>query len=155
MNLNKVIFAGRLAKDPELKTTPSGTKVCAFCVGSTKKFKSSNGAMNEVVEWANCVAFGRTAEVIAQYHKKGSPIYLEGRMQTRNYEDKEVKGRKIYRTEVIVDTFQFIPTGQKNQEPKDEHNQERPDTEKVVQLNEKEDDGLDYGVTINPDDIPF
>ena len=155
MNLNKVVFAGHLGKDPELKSLPSGGKVATFSVGSTQKFKGGDGSTKETTEWANCVAFGRVAEVLAQYLKKGSPIYLEGRMQTRNWEDKELAGRKLYRTELIVSGFQFIPTGQKSQNV---DSQERPETEKVVQIGEtstSKSDDFDYGESINPDDIPF
>ena len=109
MYLNKIVLYGNLTRDPELKSLPSGSAVASFGVATNRTWKDKDGSKKEATEFHNCVAFGRTAEVIAQYMKKGKPIYLEGRIQTRSWEGKE-DGKKQYRTEVVVETFQFGPS---------------------------------------------
>lgn len=104
MYLNKVLLYGNLTRDPELKALPSGQQVASFGLATNRSFKNKEGAQQEQTEFHNIVAFGRTAEVMGQYLKKGRPIYVEGRIQTRSW-DKE--GVKQYRTEIVVDTFQF------------------------------------------------
>ena len=107
MNLNKVQLIGRLGKDPELKSLPSGTQVCSFGLATTNSYKDKEGNKKEETEWHNCVAFGKSGEVIAQYMKKGSLLYVEGRLQTRSWDGTD--GKKNYRTEVIVEKSQFGP----------------------------------------------
>ena len=109
MYLNKCQIFGNLTRDVELKALPSGSAVAAFGVATNRTWKDKDGTKKESAEFHNCVAFGRTAEVIAQYMKKGKPIYIEGRIQTRSWEDKD-GGAKHYRTEVVVETFQFGPS---------------------------------------------
>lgn len=104
MYLNKVQLYGNLTRDPELKALPSGQQVASFGLATNRTFKNKEGAQQEQTEFHNIVAFGRTAEVMGQYLKKGRPIYVEGRIQTRSW-DKD--GVKQYRTEIVVDTFQF------------------------------------------------
>lgn len=104
MYLNKVLLYGNLTRDPELKALPSGQQVASFGLATNRTFKNKEGAQQEQTEFHNIVAFGRTAEVMGQYLKKGRPIYVEGRIQTRSW-DKD--GQKQYRTEIVVDTFQF------------------------------------------------
>lgn len=104
MYLNKVLLYGNLTRDPELKALPSGQQVASFGLATNRSFKGKDGAQQEQTEFHNIVAFGRTAEVMGQYLKKGRPIYIEGRIQTRSW-DKD--GQKQYRTEIVVDTFQF------------------------------------------------
>ena len=104
MYLNKVLLYGNLTRDPELKALPSGQQVASFGLATNRSFKNKEGAQQEQTEFHNIVAFGRTAEVMGQYLKKGRPIYIEGRIQTRSW-DKD--GQKQYRTEIVVDTFQF------------------------------------------------
>ena len=104
MYLNKVLLYGNLTRDPELKALPGGQQVASFGLATNRSFKNKEGAQQEQTEFHNIVAFGRTAEVMGQYLKKGRPIYVEGRIQTRSW-DKD--GAKQYRTEIVVDTFQF------------------------------------------------
>ncbi|HEY0979493.1 MAG TPA: single-stranded DNA-binding protein [Candidatus Paceibacterota bacterium] len=108
MYLNKVLLYGNLTRDPELKALPSGQQVASFGLATNRTFKNRDGQQQEQTEFHNIVAFGRTAEVMGQYLKKGRPIYVEGRMQTRSW-DKD--GVKQYRTEIVVDTFQFGAQG--------------------------------------------
>lgn len=106
MNINKITIAGRLTKDPEIKALPSRINVANFSVAVNRVWKDKDGAKQEAVEFMNVVAFGKTADTIAQYFKKGSPIYLEGRLQTRSWEG---DNGKVYRTEIIIESFQFFP----------------------------------------------
>jgi len=106
MNLNKATLIGRLTRDPELKTTPSGKQVTTFSVATSLKYKDQSGQRQEKTEFHNIVSWGKQAEVIAQYFTKGQEIYLEGRMETRSWDDKET-GKKMYRTEIVLDKFEF------------------------------------------------
>lgn len=104
MYINSVTIYGNLTRDVELKALPSGIQVANFGVATNRNYKDKDGNKKEEVEFHNLVAFGRTAEVIAQYMKKGSAIYVEGRLQTRSWEK---DGQKFYRTEIVVNNFQF------------------------------------------------
>jgi single-strand DNA-binding protein len=106
MYLNKVLLYGNLTRDPELKALPSGQQVASFGIATNRTFKNKEGQQQDQTEFHNIVAFGRTAEVMGQYLKKGRPVFVEGRIQTRSW-DKD--GVKQYRTEIVVDTFQFGP----------------------------------------------
>lgn len=102
MSVNKVILIGRLGKDPEIRYTPGGTAVTNLSVATS--FKPKEG--EEKTEWHRCVAFGRTAEVCGEYLHKGTQVYIEGRLQTRDWEDKE--GNKRYTTEIVVERMQML-----------------------------------------------
>jgi single-strand DNA-binding protein len=149
MYLNKAFLYGNLTRDPELKALPSGSNVASFGIATNRTFKDKNGAKQEATEFHNIVAFGRTAEVIAQYCKKGRPLFIEGRIQTRSWDDKET-GKKNYRTEIVVDNFQFGADGGKpgtgaGNNAADE--QPAPPSEgEAIKYPDEE---------INPEDIPF
>ncbi|HVX90209.1 MAG TPA: single-stranded DNA-binding protein [Candidatus Paceibacterota bacterium] len=108
MYLNKVTLYGNLTRDPEVKALPSGQQVANFSIATNRTYKDKNGQKQEQTEYHNVVAFGRTAEVIGQYVKKGRPLFVEGRLQTRSW---EADGKKNYRTEIIVENFQFGADG--------------------------------------------
>ena len=108
MYLNKAIVIGNLTRDPELRSLPSGVKVCSFSLATNRVWKDKNGARQEATDYHNIVVFGRQAETVSQYMKKGSSILVEGRMQTRSWEDKS-SGEKKYRTEIVADRTQFGP----------------------------------------------
>lgn len=103
MDLNKVMIIGRLTRDPEVKTTPSGQNVANFSLATSFKWKDKAGEQKEKTEFHNIVAWRKLAEIIGQYLKKGSQIYLEGRLETRNWEGDD--GKKRYRTEIIADNM--------------------------------------------------
>ncbi len=107
-SVNKVILLGNVGKDPEIRSTGGGTMVATFGLATSFNQKDAQGNWQEQTEWHNVVAFGRTAEIVRDYVKKGSKLYIEGRIQTRNYEDKEHAGRKIYRTEIIVNDLSLL-----------------------------------------------
>jgi single-strand DNA-binding protein len=105
-SLNKVMLIGNLGKDPEMRYLPSGEAVANFSVATTDKFKDKNGDMQEVTEWHRVSFFGRVAEVCGQYLKKGSPVYIEGSIRTRKWQDKE--GQDRYTTEIRGDRMQML-----------------------------------------------
>ncbi|MCC6199090.1 single-stranded DNA-binding protein [Candidatus Nomurabacteria bacterium] len=107
MYLNKVFLIGNLTRDPELRAIPTGTKVVQLGIATNRVWKDQSGARKEATEYHNVVAFGRQAETLAQYCKKGSSLYVEGRMQTRSWEGQD--GKKNYRTEIVLENFQFGP----------------------------------------------
>lgn len=106
MYLNKVLLYGNLTRDPELRALPSGQQVASFGLATNRSFKNKEGQQQDQTEFHNIVAFGRQAEVMGQYLKKGRPVFIDGRIQTRSW-DKD--GAKQYRTEIVVDSFQFGP----------------------------------------------
>lgn len=153
MYLNKVQLYGNLTRDPELKALPSGQNVVNFSIATNRVYKDKDGAKKEQTEYHNVVAFGRTADVIGQYMKKGKAIYVEGRIQTRSW---ETDGKKNYRTEIVADTFQFGASapgagggsydGGGRSESRDASQSSPKDDGDAIQYPDEE---------INPEDIPF
>lgn len=113
--MNKVLLTGRLTKNPELKYTTSNVAVSQFSLAVNRNFKNAEGVYD--ADFINCVAYRKTAELIAEYTKKGDLLGIEGRIQTRSYDDKE--GNKRYATEVIVDNIEFL-SSKKKEETKEE-----------------------------------
>jgi len=109
MGVNKVILLGRLGKDPDLRYTSQQIPVCNFTMATGERRKDASGNWVDHTEWHNIVAFGKQAELIKQYLKKGREVYVEGRIQTRKWQDKEGKDR--YTTEIILSSFQFVGSG--------------------------------------------
>jgi len=105
-SVNKVILIGNLGRDPELRYTQSGQAVANFTVATTERFSTRDGDRQERTEWHRIVTWGKTAELCAQYLSKGRSVYLEGRLQTREWEDKE--GQKRRTTEITAQTVQFL-----------------------------------------------
>lgn len=148
MYLNKAIIIGNLTRDPEIKSLPSGVKVASFSVATNRVWKDKNGVKQENVDFHNVVVFGRQADIVGQYMKKGSSILVEGRMQTRSWDD--AAGVKKYRTEIIADRIQFgprkeggAPGGYSPSAPAEDDHKKAMDT---IEYPEEE---------INPEDIPF
>lgn len=104
ISINKVTILGNITKDPELKALPAGGNVCTFSVATNRVFKDKDGNKQEQAEFHNIVVFGKQAESTAQYMKKGSEIFIEGRIQTRSYEK---DGATKYRTEIIAENVKF------------------------------------------------
>jgi single-strand DNA-binding protein len=100
-SVNKVILIGNLGKDPEVKFTPSGTPVAKFTLATNERYKDKAGEWQDRTEWHNIVAWQRLAEIVGEYVKKGSKVYIEGRLQTSSWEDKQ-SGEKKYRTEIVA-----------------------------------------------------
>lgn len=143
MNLNKVMLIGNLTRDPELKTTPSGDSVASFSIATNFTWKNKEGQKQEKAEFHNIVAWRKLAEIIGQYLKKGSKIYIEGRLQTRNWEDQN--GVKHYRAEIIADNMIMLDS-------KGQSDYSAPSNE-TVQIDEQPLSPADD--EINVEDIPF
>lgn len=99
-SVNKVILIGHLGKDPEVKYTPSGTPVASFSIATSERYKDKDGNWQDRTEWHNIVLWQRLAEIAGEYLKKGRQVYIEGRLQTRSWDDKNT-GEKKYRTEIV------------------------------------------------------
>src|SRR3990167_4159871 len=113
MYINKVLLFGNLTRDPELKSLTTGTNVVNFGLATNRVYRDRDGKKQEQTEFHNIVIFGKQADTVAQYLKKGSSAYIEGRLQTRSWDDK-TSGEKKYRTEVIAERVQFGPKGSGN-----------------------------------------
>ena len=154
MYLNKVQLIGNLTRDPELKSLPSGIKVTSFAIATNRTWKDADGSRKEASEFHNIVAFAKPAELIAQYCKKGNSIYVEGRLQTRSWDD-QATGQKKYRTEIIVENFQFGPKSSGTSSALFEPSSSGGRPAKAVKKSE-DIDAIEYpDDDINPEDIPF
>jgi len=105
-SLNKAMLIGSLGKDVELRNTASGQAVASFSIATSEKFKGKSGELEERTEWHNITLWGKLAEVAGQYLSKGKSVYIEGRIQTRKWQDKEGKDR--YSTEIVGDKMQLL-----------------------------------------------
>lgn len=138
-SLNKVMLIGNLGDDPKLRELEGGGKVCNFTVATNERFKDRSGEMQEKVEWHRCVAWNKTADVIDGYLRKGSPVFIEGKLQTRKY-DKD--GQTHYATEVYVLNVQFLA--------------KKPDGGESTHRERPAETRTDYGSPLGADDdIPF
>lgn len=106
MSVNKIILLGRLGTEPELKYLPNGSAVCNFTLATSEKYTDKNGEKKENTEWHKIVVWGKIAELCNQYLKKGSQAFIEGKIQTRSYDDKD--GNKKYITEINASSVQFL-----------------------------------------------
>jgi single-strand DNA-binding protein len=106
-SVNKVILLGNVGKDPEIRSTGGGTMVANFTLATSDRYQDPQGNWQDRTEWHNLVAFKRTAEIVRDYVKKGSKLYIEGKIQTRSWDDKET-GAKRYRTEIIVNDLSLL-----------------------------------------------
>lgn len=152
MYLNKALIIGNLTRDPEVKALPSGIQVATMSLATNRVWKDKNGAKQESVDFHNVVVFGRQAEIVGQYLKKGSSALVEGRMQTRSWDAAD--GTKKYRTEIVADRIQFgpRPAGAGGSSA---NYAEKPSAASTAQA-PKDDAPIEYPEEeINPDDIPF
>jgi single-strand DNA-binding protein len=148
MYINKAIIYGNLTRDPELKSLPSGMQVCEFSVATNRVWKDASGSKQESVDYHNIVVFGKQAEIVSQYLKKGSSILVEGRMQTRSWDD--ASGKKNYRTEVVADRIQLGPRkeGASFASNTPANSSADNSSDKIETIEYPDED-------INPEDIPF
>jgi single-strand DNA-binding protein len=148
-SLNKVTLIGNTTKDPELRYTPQGTAVCSFSVATNREWKDSTGQKKEEATFHRIVAWSKLAEIISQYVKKGSKIYLEGRISNRQWKDQA--GLDHYMTEVVADELILLDNKKVEQQaPVEEVQPEQipPEPEVVEPKGDATED-------VNPDDIPF
>ncbi len=144
--VNKVILIGRLGKDPDMRYAPSGTAIANFNMATNQSTKDKDGNFTDHTDWHRVVAFGRTAEVAGEYLVKGKLVYIEGRLQTRSWEDKN--GQKKYTTEVVCSNMQLLGSRGDNDAKVDTP----PETEEVP-----DDTATEKGTTEKEegDDLPF
>lgn len=151
MSVNKVILVGRLGKDPELRFTPSQTPVCSFPLATSERRKNAEGEWAEQTEWHSVVVWGKQGENCSQFLQKGREVFIEGRIQTRKWQDQQ--GNDRYRTEVIANNVQFL--GGRG---------DGPTLEKTFTSDENASSGMSAsmapqssggGVSFEDDDIPF
>ena len=122
--VNKVILIGNLGADPELRYTPAGAAVASFNIATTEKWKDKDGQMQERTDWHRVVAWGKLAEIMGEWLKKGSQVYLEGRLQTRSYED--TNGVKKFITEVVAQEMEMLGGGKRGEAAGPESSVETP-----------------------------
>jgi len=108
--VNKVFLLGNVGKDPEIRATPGGMTVASFTLATADRQKDAQGNWSDKTEWHNLVAFARTAEIVRDYVKKGTQLFIEGKIQTRSWDDKE-SGQKKYRTEILVNELSLLGGG--------------------------------------------
>jgi single-strand DNA-binding protein len=145
--VNKVLLLGNVGKDPEVTSTNSGTLVVKLSLATSERFKDKQGEWQDRTEWHNLVAYARGAEILRDYVHKGSKLYVEGRLTTRSWDDKE-SGKKIYRTEIVVGDISLLSdNGRSGKAASDQ----RPPSD--AQPNEPSGDFDGLGIT--DDDVPF
>jgi single-strand DNA-binding protein len=157
MDLNKALVIGRLTRDPELRTTPQGAQVCSFSIATNYVYKSQSGEKVEQVEYHNVVAWRKLAEIAGQYLKKGSRVYVEGRIQTRSWDATD--GQKKNRTEIVMDNMIMLDSkgaaqgGQPNfgSSPASNSNNFEKSLEEIPTINQ--DQPIDEEISV--EDIPF
>lgn len=124
-SVNKVIIVGNLGRDPEVRYMPSGDAIANIAVATSYKSKDRNtGEQKEITEWHRISFFGRLAEIVGEYMKKGSSIYVEGRLQTRKYTDKD--GVEKYATDIIAESMQMLGNASGGPDHHDDHGQQAP-----------------------------
>lgn len=152
MYLNKVQLIGNLTRDPEVRALPSGAKVASFSLATSRTWKDKDGSKKESTDFHNIVAFGQLADIIAQYSKKGSSMYVEGRIQNRSWDGPD--GQKKYRTEVVLENFQFGPKSAGSTGGNFDSNAGTGDKKEKLP-NADEIDTIEYPTEEASEDIPF
>ena len=153
-SVNKAILVGNVGKDPEVKFLPSGSPVANFTLATSERFKDKSGEFQERTEWHNIVAYQRTAEIIRDYVKKGSKLYIEGRIQTRSYDDKNT-GQKRYFTEIIVNDLVLLSGRGEGGESGGGYSRAGGSSNSYDQRQPAQADDLVQSTEITDDDIPF
>lgn len=149
-SFNKVIIAGNLTRDPELRYTPKGTAVARLGIACNRKWKSETGELKEEVTFVDVDAFGKQAETIGQYLKKGRPILIEGRLRLDQWEDKQ-SGQKKSKLGVVLENFQFLDSGGGRGEGASEAPRSRPASGPATPAPQP----ADGDVPPESDDVPF
>ncbi|MBP7459857.1 MAG: single-stranded DNA-binding protein [Candidatus Delongbacteria bacterium] len=151
--LNKVLLIGRLGGDPTIRMTPSGVSCANFNLATNEAWKDAGGQLTERTDWHRVVAWRKLADFVGQYVKKGSLVYVEGKLQTRTVDDAKNPGKKMYFTEVVADTIQFIGSRPESS---------TADVPPLPEEHEKfPDNGGDHSMPASPmggedaDDLPF
>jgi single-strand DNA-binding protein len=153
-SVNKVILVGNLGKDPEVKFTPSGVAVAKFSLATNERYKDKSGEWQDRTEWHNIVAWQRLAEIVGEYVKKGSKIYIEGRLQTSSWEDKQ-SGEKKYRTEIVAQDLVLLSgRGEGDGEGRSTRGASAASASSMDQRTPQADEAV-HSAEITDEDIPF
>jgi single-strand DNA-binding protein len=152
-SVNKVILLGNVGKDPEIRSTPGGTMVANFTLATSDRQKDAQGNWQDRTEWHNLVAFTRTAEIVRDYVKKGTKLYIEGKIQTRSWDDKE-SGAKRYRTEIIVNDLSLL-SGRDDGGSSGGYSRGGSSSSSAEQRQPAAQDDYSQAAEISDDDIPF
>ena len=153
-SVNKVFLLGNVGKDPDFRTTGGGTAVAKFSLATSFSQKDPQGNWQDRTEWHNIVAYGRLAEIVRDYVKKGSKLYVEGRIQTRNWEDKEHAGVKHYITEIIVNDLSLL-SGREDGGGSSRSSSTSSAPSSMDQRQPAASDEYSQAAEISDDDIPF
>ena len=151
--INRVVLTGRLTRDPELKATQSGLSVASFTLAVNKQFTDANG--NRGADFINCVIWRKSAENLCKYTHKGSLVGIDGRIQTRSYDNKD--GQRVYITEVVVDSFSLLESKNESQANKQSSNNNGYSNNSTANTATEPDPFAGSGdtVDISDDDLPF
>lgn len=155
-SVNKVILLGNVGKDPEFKMTPSGVAVAKFTIATTDRSKDKAGQWQDVTDWHNLVTFNRTAEIARDYVKKGAKLYVEGKIQTRSYDDKE-SGQKKYFTEILVNDLVLLSGRGEGDSGGGNYSRSSSSAASTASFDQRSSGADDYArsAEITDDDIPF
>lgn len=153
-SVNKVILLGNVGKDPEIRSTTGGTMVASFGLATTDRTKDAQGNWQDKTEWHNIVAYGRLAEIIRDYVKKGHKLFIEGRLTTRNWDDKE-SGQKKYRTEIIVNDLSLLSGREDGGSAGGGYTRQSSGPVPIDQRPAPGHDDISQSAEISDDDIPF
>ena len=151
-SVNKVILIGNLGKDPEVKYTPNGTALAKFSLATNERYKDKEGNWQDRTEWHNIVAWQRTAEIAGEYLKKGRSVYIEGRIQTRSWDDKET-GQKKYMTEIVAQDLVLLGGGGRGESGGDTEGGGRGKGANASGMDQRQPAGAAPEIT--DEDIPF
>lgn len=155
--MNKAILIGRLTRDPELRTTPTGRNVCQFSIAVNRTYTNASGERE--ADFINCVVWDKQAENLCRYQKKGNQIAVDGRIQTRNYDDKD--GKKVYVTEILANSISFldakgasVDNNSFNSLPEPPMQEEQPKVE-TVSVEKDPFEAFGESIEISDNDLPF
>jgi single-strand DNA-binding protein len=154
-SVNKVILLGNIGKDPDIKVLPSGQPVANFGLATSERYKDQQGNWQDRTEWHNLTAYGKLAEIVRDYVKKGNKIYAEGRLTTRSWDDKD-SGKKVYRTEIVVAEITLLSgRGEEGGQSGGNYGQRSGNTASFDQRPSGGQDDYAHSTEITDDDIPF
>jgi single-strand DNA-binding protein len=152
-SVNKALLLGYVGKAPQIRSTAGGTLAASFSLATSERQQDREGQWTERTEWHNLVAFGRTAEIVRDYVSKGSQLFVQGKIQTRTWDDRE-SGQKAYRTEIVISDLTLL--GGKRGNGTSGHDNSRSDTGRTANGSRSQDMDQQYGnEELDPSEIPF